>query len=68
MLPPHRRAFSSEWQRSIEHADKLMEEYQEEDVDQYYDQHTRSLPEIHIGLNVAIHNRDTKCWDICDRI
>ena len=31
---------------------------------QYYNSHAHDLPEIHIGSNVAIHNGETKCWDI----
>ena len=66
-LPAHRRAFSSEWQRSIEEAEKLTDEHQEE-VEHYYNQHAHSLPEIHIGSNVAIQNGDTKCWDIYGKV
>jgi hypothetical protein len=51
-LPAYRRAFSSEWQRSIEQAEKLTEEHKETvTVEQYYNRNAHSLPEIHIRSN-----------------
>jgi len=31
---------------------------------QYYNQHTRHLPDIRIGYNVALQHPQTKMWDI----
>jgi hypothetical protein len=66
-LPAHRRAFSSEWQRSIEQAEKLTEEHKET-VDQYYNRNAHSLPEIHVGSNIAIQNGESKRWDIYGKV
>ena len=62
-LPAHRRAFAPEWQRSAEVADTTFKAHQEQ-VEQQYNTHTRALPEIGIGSNVAIQNSTSKLWDI----
>ena len=62
-LPAHHRAFAQEWQRDAEEADKqahCVSEY----VEQHYNRHAFSLPDIDIGSNVAIQNPITKRWDI----
>ena len=62
-LPAHRRAFAPKWQISAEEAETHATK-QAERVEHYYNQHARTLPEIHIGSNVAIQNTITKQWDI----
>lgn len=62
-LPAHRRAFAPQWQISAEEAEKHAIT-QAERVEHYYNQHARTLPEIHIGSNVVIQNTITKLWDI----
>ena len=66
-LPAHRRAFSREWQQSNKDTEKIASESQQR-VELYYNLHARTLPEIHIGSNVAIQNRDAKCWDIYGKV
>ena len=62
-LPAHRRAFAPQWQTSAEDAEEHTANHKEQ-VEHYYNQHTRTLPEIHVGSNVAIQNTVTKLWDI----
>ena len=62
-LPAHRRAFAPEWQRAAEVADTNSSAHQEQ-VEKYYNVHTRALPEIGVGSNVAIQNPTSKLWDI----
>ena len=62
-LPAHRRAFSEEWQRHSEEAEKQAINCMEK-VMLAYNQHARTLPEIDVGSNVAIQNKETKRWDI----
>ena len=62
-IPAHRRAFASQWQLSAEEAEKRAINYKEQ-VEHYYNQHARALPEIHVGSNVAIQNTTTKRWEI----
>lgn len=62
-LPAHRRAFAPQWQISTQEAEKHAITHAEQ-VEQYYNRHARTLPEIHIGSNVAIQNTITKLWDI----
>ena len=62
-LPAHRRAFAPQWQKSAEDAEKRALLHTDK-VEQYYNQHARELPEIHIDSNVAIQNNTTKRWDI----
>ena len=33
-------------------------------VEEYYNQHSHTLPDINIGSHVAIQNNDTKRWEI----
>ena len=58
-LPAHHGAFAPEWQHSVEEADKKALLYREQ-VEQYYNQHARALPEIQVGTNVALQNPTTK--------
>ena len=62
-LPAHRRAFSEQWQRSTAEAEKRAINTEQE-VEKYYNQHSHTLPDIHIGSNVAIQHKDTKRWEI----
>ena len=58
-LPAHHRAFAQEWQRDVEETDKqahCVSEY----VEQHYNRHAFSLPDINIGSNMAIQNPITK--------
>ena len=64
---PSRINFRHFRENGNEEAEKLMDEHQEK-VEQCYNQHSCSLPEIHISSNVAIQNGDTKCWDMYDKI
>ena len=59
-IPAHRRSFALQWQKSTEEAEKL-EETTKEKVEESYNQHTRALPEIVVGSNVAIQNREMGC-------
>ena len=62
-LPAHHRAFSPQWLKSAEEAEKHAITSAEQ-VEHYYNQHARVLPEIGVGSNVAIQNSVTKLWDI----
>ena len=62
-LPAHRRAFAPQWQTSAEDAEEHTANHKEQ-VEHYYNQHARTLPEIHVASNVAIQNTVTKLWDI----
>ena len=62
-LPAHRRAFSEQWQRSTVEAEKQALTT-ENKVEQYYNQHSHTLPDINIGSHVAIQHKDTKRWEI----
>ena len=62
-LPAHRRAFAPQWQVSAEEVEEHAVTHTEQ-VEHYYNQHARALPEIHVGSNVAIQNTSTKLWDI----
>lgn len=66
-LPAHRRSFAPEWQKSIEEAEQQATETMK-DAKASYDAHTHSLPDIHIGSNVALQNQQTKLWDIYGRV
>lgn len=59
-LPAHRRDFAPQWQISVEEAEKHAITHAKQ-VEHYYNQHARALPEIHVGSNVAIQNTITKC-------
>ena len=62
-LPAHRRAFSSEWQKTTRELERHVEVSQET-TEAYYNRHAHSLSDISVGSNVAVHNGDTKQWDI----
>ena len=62
-LPAHHRAFSHEWQKRMLDAEKSTLENKERAVE-YYNQHAHTLPDIRVGSNVAVHNSETKQWDI----
>ena len=62
ILPAHRRSFAAEWQRSVIVAEQLSSHTKEKTED-FYNVHSRHLPEIHIGSKVAIQNQVTKLWD-----
>ena len=62
-LPAHRRAFAPQWQISAEEVEEHAVTHAEQ-VEHYYNQHARALPEIHVVSNVAIQNTSTKLWDI----
>jgi hypothetical protein len=62
-LPAHRRSFSIEWQKTNEEVEKCTSENSEK-AEEYYNRHAHTLPDINVGSNVAIHNGDTKQWDI----
>ena len=62
-IPAHHRAFAQEWQRDADKADKQAYRVSEY-VEQHYNRHAFSLPDINIGSNVAIQNPIKKRWDI----
>ena len=62
-LPAHRRAVAPRWQTSEEEAEQCTITNAEQ-VEHYYNQHARALPEIGVGSKVAIQNTITKLWDI----
>ena len=62
-LPAHHRAFSHVWQKRMLDAEKSTLENKERAVE-YYNQHAHTLPDIRVGSNVAVHNSETKQWDI----
>ena len=55
--------FAPEWQRSATEADERAMSTQEQ-VENYYNLHTRRLPDIVVGSNVAVQNHRSKNWDI----
>ena len=58
-FPAHPRSFSSEWQRTMEDAEQKAKSTLEKSAE-FYNLHSRSLPEIRAGSNVAIQNSSTK--------
>lgn len=62
-IPVHQRAFVPQWQKTAEEAERQAASHKEQ-VEEYYNQHARALPEINVGMNVAIQNTGTKMWDI----
>ena len=58
-LPAHHKAFSKEWQRSIEEAEHTAATNKKV-AESYYYTHTHNLHEIRIGSNVVIQNPVTK--------
>ena len=62
-LPAHHRAFAPQWQTTAEEAEKQVATKAKQ-VETYYNQHTRMLPEIRIGSHVAVQNTVSKQWDI----
>ena len=67
MLPAHWRSFVPKWQRSIEEAE-LQAAVTKETTERYYNATAQSLPQIHVGSNVAIQNPKTKLWDTYGRV
>ena len=62
-LPAHKRPFLPEWQRSTSMAEEQAQTTME-NVVRLYNSKVRPLPEIEIGLKVALENHETKWWDI----
>ena len=62
ILPAHRRSFALEWQKTVDAEKSLLESKEKSEI--YYNQNARTLPDINVGSNVAIHNGETKQWDI----
>ena len=63
VLPAHRRTFSSEWQKATVEIDQRVEASRET-TEENYNRHAHSLTDIGVGSNVAVHNDETKQWDI----
>ena len=63
VLPAHHRAFAPEWQRSAAEADER-EQAHRDLVESHYNCHAHTLPDIHVGSNVAVQDASTKRWDI----
>ena len=59
-LPAHYRAFAPQWQKAPVEDDVP----NDPKIEEYYNQHAHTLPELTIGTNVAIQNSTTKRWDI----
>ena len=62
-LPPHRRAFTAEWQ----HSDEMTKQHTlatQQAKEASYNQCTRPLPNITVGSHVAVQNHKTKHWDV----
>ena len=57
LLPAHdhRRAFDTKWQISAKEVEKHSSSKTDQ-VERYYNQHARSLPDIRVGSNVAIQD------------
>ena len=66
LASPSRTHFPGNGSRVID-TEKIASESQQR-VELYYNLHACTLPEIHIGSNVAIQNRDTKRWDIYGKV
>lgn len=61
-LPAHRRAFAAQWQKTANEAEKQALTNTEQ-VESYYNQHTRELPEIRVGSKVAVQDTATRQWE-----
>jgi len=59
----HRRSFASDWQKQMDEVD-IHETQALQKAQQYYNQHTRHLPDIRIGYNVVLQHPQTKMWGI----
>jgi len=61
-LPAHGKSFAPEWQRSttdaMDQANSTLET-----AKQYYNSASHPLPEIRVGINVAVQDPHTKLWD-----
>ena len=62
-----KRSFAPKWQRSIEEAE-LQAAATKETTERYYNATAHSLPQIHVGSNVAVQNPKTKLWDTYGRV
>ncbi|XP_069985567.1 uncharacterized protein [Penaeus vannamei] len=61
-VPAHPESFLEEWQEKSEDCDRRAAA-QAEQVRQRYDQHARSLPQLHVGQTVRIQDPTSLRWD-----
>ena len=61
-LPPHRRNFSAEWQKSVQEMEVKAAEKQEE-VQAYFDSHAKPLKVLKVGDPVAVYDNTNKAWN-----
>ena len=61
-LPAHRRQFAASWQRASDAVDAAAASRRER-IEQAYNQHSRDLPELNVGNQVAVWDPKTHRWD-----
>ena len=61
-VPAHHSAYSSDWQKAMEEADRKADQQHRQAVDRY-DQHARHLKPFKVGDAVRIQDPVTKRWD-----
>ena len=61
-LPVHRRALKMKHQNDFVRAEQKAKAYDDK-MAEYYNAHTKELPELKVGQRVAIYNDATKKWD-----
>ena len=62
-LPAYHRSFSPEWQKHMHEAEQLATNVLDQS-ETFYNTHTHSLLNIHVGSTVALQNPQTNLWDI----
>ena len=61
-LPQHRYKISPHWSIFLENREKTLSETNQKSK-KYYDQHSKTLPELIVGDHVRCQNARTKKWD-----
>ena len=62
-IPVHNRAFAPEWQKRLDCIDQKRNASIESSKT-YYDVHSRKLPDLLVGTQVAVQNAETGQWDV----
>ena len=61
-LPRHRYKISPQWAIFLENRERTLSDLNAKGK-QYYDQHAKNLPQLHVGDEVHCQNARTKKWD-----
>ena len=61
-LPAHPKSFDPQWQTNLDKAAEKAECTQRA-AERYYNRQAHSLPEIHVGSQVALQDPRTRLWD-----